>query len=415
MTLPNYKFWKKHSAEYIKKRVFDALNQNVDFAHNNLLGVPASSLDDMVFYNDAPFLSDAPFLASLVKNPNHIGCHTLGSSESYFAGTQKIEKELIDICSVDILKAEKDSCDGYVAAGGTEANLQAIWIYRNYFIRERNAKHDEICILFSEDSHYSMFKAGNLMNITAQAVKVKEATRKIDHDKLTEQILSLKEQGVKYFVVVANMMTTMFGSVDNPDTYALLLRAAGVEFKMHVDGAYGGFMYPFTDSESKLTFRNPDISSFTLDAHKLVQAPYGTGIFVARKGLIKYVYTDEAEYVKGLDATLSGSRSGANAIAVWMILTTYGPFGWHEKNQILLMRTAWLCEQLDSMNVKYYRNEFSNIVTIRGEHVSHDLAKNFGLVPDSHDDNPSWFKIVVMGHVTVEKLSEFLIELNPNK
>ena len=58
----------------------------------------------------------------------------------------------------------------------------------------------------------------------------------------------------------------------------------------------------------------------------MLQAPYGTGIFLARKGLINYVYTETASYVKGLDATLVGSRSGANAIAVWMILKSHGYF-----------------------------------------------------------------------------------------
>ena len=27
--------------------------------------------------------------------------------------------------------------DGYVASGGTEANMQAIWVYRNFFVKEK--------------------------------------------------------------------------------------------------------------------------------------------------------------------------------------------------------------------------------------------------------------------------------------
>jgi hypothetical protein len=33
-------------------------------------------------------------------------------------------------------KAEPGSFDGYIASGGTEANIQALWIYRNYFMNE---------------------------------------------------------------------------------------------------------------------------------------------------------------------------------------------------------------------------------------------------------------------------------------
>lgn len=60
----------------------------------------------------------------------------------------------------------------------------------------------------------------------------------------------------------------------------------------------------------------------------MLQAPYGTGIFICRKGLIENVLTKEAQYVEGMDLTLCGSRSGANAIAVWMILFSYGPHKW---------------------------------------------------------------------------------------
>ncbi len=411
MTKAIYKYWKKLKSKQIRKRVFEALEQNVDFQDNDLIGVPASHLDPKVFYSDSPILKDAPFLSSLVKNPNHIGCHTLGNSEPFFQGTQEIERELINICAVDILKAEPESCDGYVASGGTEANIQAIWIYRNFFKREMGAKHDEITILTSSDAHYSMFKASDLLHLDVEVVQVDRETREVRADAIEQSIESLKKKGKKYVIVVVNMMTTMFGSVDDPDIYAEALKKADIPFKMHADGAYGGFLHPFMCQNNKLGFDNPDISSVTLDAHKLVQAPYGTGIFLARKGLVKYVLNEQAQYVKGLDATLSGSRSGANAIAVWMILTTYGPHCWYEKNQMLMMRTNWLCDQLDEMGVEYYRNPRSNIVTLKAKEYLFPMVERFGLVPDSHGKTANWLKIVVMEHVTLDKLALFLDEL----
>ena len=83
-------YWKKHSEKEIKSTVFNALEKNVNYVDKNVLGVPASYLDDKVFSQDASFLKDAPFLSTLIKNPNHIGCHTIGESESFFAGTQEI-------------------------------------------------------------------------------------------------------------------------------------------------------------------------------------------------------------------------------------------------------------------------------------------------------------------------------------
>lgn len=131
--------WKKLPAEQIRKRVFDALAENTSFAGQTILGLPASYLDDQVFYQDAPFLENAPFLSTLIQNPNHIGCHTLGESESFFSGTQELEREVIRICAEEILNGTKNGHDGYVASGGTEANIQAAWIYRNYFVQEHHA------------------------------------------------------------------------------------------------------------------------------------------------------------------------------------------------------------------------------------------------------------------------------------
>jgi len=200
------------------------------------------------------------------------------------------------------------------------------------------------------------------------------------------------------------MMTTMFGSVDDIDVLTNSLEKRTCEFKLHVDGAFGGFYYPFTNEESQLTFQNPAITSFTLDAHKMAQSPYGTGIFLIRKAYIQYANTQEASYVEGEDFTLIGSRSGANAIAVWMILAKNGPYGWSEKVFILQKRTEWFCKQLERLEVEYYRNPMSNIITIREQYIDHEIAGRYGLIPDNHL-NPLWYKVVIMEHVSIEKLS----------
>ena len=406
--------WKKLSSDEIKQRVFGALSKNVNYAEKNVLGVPASYLDEKVFTHDAPFLQDAPFLTTLLKNPNHIGCHTLGASESFFAGTQEIERELIGMCAHAILNGDTgDSFDGYVASGGTEANMQAIWIYRNYFLQEKSLKLDEIAILCSSDNHYSMDKAANVLSIACYKVAVASDTRSVTAETVTNAVQVAKADGKKAFIVVANMMTTMFGSVDEPNAYTDVLAQEKLPFCMHVDGAYGGFYYPFANKEHQLDFRNPHVLSVTLDAHKMAQAPYGTGLFIVRKNWLKYAQTKEASYVEGEDCTLVGSRSGANAIAVWMILSTYGPYGWMEKIFVLQKRTAWMCEQLTQLNISFYRNPFSNIITMNAQQIPVEYAQKYGLVPDNHHQ-PKWYKIVVMEHVIIEKLMPLIADLKGN-
>ena len=404
-------YWEKISQKERQAYIQKALDENVNFSKDTSLGYPASKLDGKVFNEDAPFLKDAPTLKTYVANPNHIGCHTLGTSEKAFKGTQQIERAVLNVIAVDIFKAQPNSFDGYISPGGTEANVQAIWMYRNFFMYQKGAKLNEIAILASEDTHYSIPKAANLLMLDWIKIPVSFEKREIDTVVLEQKIMEAKQNGIKYFIAVSNMGTTMFGSVDNPEEYTTALEKQQVEYKLHIDGAYGGFVYPFSNEKSIINFSNPKISSITIDAHKMLQAPYGTGIFICRKGLIENVLTKEAEYVEGMDLTLCGSRSGSNAVAVWMILFTYGPFGWFEKVSILQMRTQFLCNELDKLNISYFREPFMNIVTIHAEKIPEKIASAFDLVPQQHNSNNKWYKIVLMDHVEVEHLTTFIAQL----
>jgi glutamate/tyrosine decarboxylase-like PLP-dependent enzyme len=405
-------FWEKYSYTQIKTKVFEALSKNTNYRTENILGIPGTFLDTDIFYDDAPFLKDAPFLSTLVANPNHIGVHTFGDEhEDFFTGTQELEKDLIKICAEEIFDAEPNSYDGYVASGGTEANIEALWIYRNYYLNEYNADIIEIAVVYSADTHYSIPKGIDLLNLKGIELEVNQITREIVIKDLQQKIEKALSEGIKYFIINLNMSTTMFGSVDDIDKITSFLNLIHLNYKLHVDGAYGGFIYPFTNQKNSFNFKNKNISSFSIDGHKMLQAPYGTGIFLARKDLLQYVCTNEAGYVKGKDFTLCGSRSGANAVCVWMILRIHGSTGWAVKMRQLVDRATFICEKLDEWKVNYYRHPDLNIVTIDANYMSSRLAKKFHLVPDNHNEQPNWYKIVVMPHVKQGILDNFLVEL----
>ena len=354
-------------------------------------------------------------MKTLIANPNHIGCHTLNEdSEPFFKGTQKIEIELIKLCAEEILEGEKDAQDGYVASGGTEANIQALWIYRNYFIKKYGAKVDEIAVVFSQDSHYSMPKGANILNVSAIVIQVDDNSRMILQEDLEKKITFAQKNGIKYFIVIMNMSTTMFGSVDDITRVTDFFEHHQLNYKVHVDGAFGGFIYPFTNDTSAYNFTNNRINSFTLDGHKMLQTPYGTGIFIIRKGFMKYALTEEAKYVQGKDYTICGSRSGANAISVWMMLKTHGSDGLKVKMRNLADKASSLCKKLEKMGVDYYHNPHINIITIRGKFISPQLAKKYSLVPNVHDVVPGLYIIVVMDHVKQVVLDSFIIDLKAN-
>jgi tyrosine decarboxylase / aspartate 1-decarboxylase len=206
------------------------------------------------------------------------------------------------------------------------------------------------------------------------------------------------------------MSTTMFGSVDDIDKITNLLNLLHLNYKLHVDAAYGGFIVPFTSQNHSFSFKNKNVNSFSIDGHKMLQAPYGTGIFIIRKGFMHYTLTDEAAYVKGKDYTLVGSRSGANAVCVWMILRIHGSMGWSVKMHQLLDKTSFICEKLKEWGVEFYRHPDLNIITIRSNFIRAELAEKYNLVPDQHGENAQWYKIVVMPHVKQGIIDQFLNE-----
>jgi glutamate/tyrosine decarboxylase-like PLP-dependent enzyme len=212
--------------------------------------------------------------------------------------------------------------------------------------------------------------------------------------------------------MVSNLSTTMFGSVDGVNDITAVFKKNGMTFRLHIDGAFGGFVFPFINSDPEYTFENPDISSITLDAHKMLQAPYGTGIILLRKGLVPYVHTDEAQYIPGKDQTLCGSRSGANAVSVWMILMGYGSEGLKMNMRRLIDRTSQICVALDEKGIRYFRNPDLNIIAIDAEFISPGLAQKYLLVPDTYHHTPSWYKIVVMPHISKGTIDRFIGELS---
>jgi hypothetical protein len=73
-----------------------------------------------------------------------------------------------------------------------------------------------------------------------------------------------------------------------------------------------------------------------------------------------------------------------------------------------------MCNQLDKLKIPYFRNPAANIITLKQEGISAHIAHKYGLVPDNHQ-HPAWYKIVVMHHVTVDKLNMLVQDLKVNR
>jgi aromatic-L-amino-acid decarboxylase len=167
---------------------------------------------------------------------------------------------------------------GIFTTGGSMANLSAI-------VTARHARLPEDFldgrIYVSDQAHASVGKAAKIAGFPERAVaKVPtDADLRIDPDALTEAIDRDRAKGLRPFCVVASAGTTNTGAVDPLRELADLCERE--ELWLHVDAAYGGF-FQLTD-RGRARLRGIDrADSITLDPHKGMFLPYGTGSLLVR-------------------------------------------------------------------------------------------------------------------------------------
>ena len=96
---------------------------------------------------------------------------------------------------------------------------------------------------------------------------------------LADALAADRREGLTPFAVVSTAGTTNTGAVDPLDEIADLCAAEGVWH--HVDGAYGGFFNLCDETRSVLKGLSR-ADSLTLDPHKGMFLPYGTGALLVR-------------------------------------------------------------------------------------------------------------------------------------
>ena len=94
-----------------------------------------------------------------------------------------------------------------------------------------------------------------------------------------------------------------------------------------------------------------------------------------------------------------------------MILMIHGPHGWQKMMQKLIAETDKLCAALDDLGVNYYRNPHLNIVSMQANQVPAGIPQRYRLVSDNFNQEPSWWKIVVMQHTLGKIVDRFIVDM----
>jgi tyrosine decarboxylase / aspartate 1-decarboxylase len=201
---------------------------------------------------------------------------------------------------------------GHLASSGTIANLEALWVAGQLAPGKR--------IVGSEQAHYTHQRISGVLKIDYTAVPADSAAR------MNMEALEAELRKGDVGTVVVTLGTTAIGAVDPLDQVLALRERYG--FRVHVDGAYGGYFRLISESLAEPARRAyaaiSQADSIVVDPHKHGLQPYGCGCVLFRDPSVGRLYKHDSPYTyftsKQLhlgEISLECSRAGAAAVALW--------------------------------------------------------------------------------------------------
>jgi len=188
---------------------------------------------------------------------------------------------------------------GILTTGGSMANFSAIVAARRSLLGDRL---DGGTLYASDQTHASVAKSAVLAGFPPSAVRAVpcEEAWGVDVGALRSMIERDRAAGLRPFFIVGNAGTTNTGAVDSLGELADVAAAQGLW--LHVDGAYGGF-FQLTERGRAAFDGISRADSITLDPHKGMFLPYGTGCLLVRDGAkLREAHQVGADYLQDLAA-----------------------------------------------------------------------------------------------------------------
>ena len=155
----------------------------------------------------------------------------------------------------------------------------------------------------TDQAHLSVIKAARLAGFPAVAVRVvpDDGAQHMDVAALRALVEGDRRAGRAPFCVVANAGTTNTGAIDPLGAVAELCAREGLW--LHVDGAYGA-AFQLTERGRARLRGIEHADSITLDPHKGLFLPFGTGCLLVRDpATLRAAHSgDDAHYLQDIDA-----------------------------------------------------------------------------------------------------------------
>jgi histidine decarboxylase len=247
---------------------------------------------------------------------------------------------------------------GYVTTGGSEGVLFGMWNGRE---KLKNA-----IVYYSEYAHYCVPKFTRLLNLDSKVIK-SQANGEMDY-----QNFEMNLEKDKAAIVIATLGSTMTSSIDNVSKIIDILKSKNIQYYIHGDGAIDGMILPFIETD--ISFKLDDgIDSVSISGHKVIGAPIPCGVVLTKENHI--AHTEKIEYIKDMDATITGSRSGFAAVLLWYAIKKTGLKGFEEKVHTYIEKAKRYCDIFNDNQIKAWR--FKHAITVVLEQIPVEVSKKW--------------------------------------
>ncbi len=227
----------------------------------------------------------------IIKSLNRYGT-------AYFAAPKLAELELEVIRTFARWLGFGSDAGGVLTTGGSVANFTAVVTARRDRLPEDFLKGIIYC---SDQAHHSVMKAANLAGFSARNLRIlpSDESFRFKPELLERQIQEDLQAGLLPFLVVASAGTTNTGSIDPLPELGRLCHEHRLWY--HIDAAYGG-AFVLTDRGRERMSGINLADSVTLDPHKGMFLPYGTGSILVkdRQALIE-AHEMRGDYMPEID------------------------------------------------------------------------------------------------------------------